>query len=141
MTRTSSLEFAPPSGTPREIGTDSTVAAQTARVELKGHLTNDGVGCVRSLVRALGILNELCTSRGSTLSDIAERLELPLSTTHRLLSTMQALRYVRFDRKTMHWSVGVQAFNIAAAFTPANEFGRSGTPMTSSGAAELLPSP
>lgn len=110
--------FASSPGSPRDIETGASGSGEGVDVN---RLASDGVGCVRSLVRALGILNELSSSGGLTLSDVAERLRLPCSTAHRLLCTMQALKYVRFDRKTMRWSVGIQVFNIGSAFAPPAE--------------------
>jgi hypothetical protein len=76
----------------------------------------DGLlGRVQSLVRAFGILDELAKSDHMTLSDLSRAVGLPRSTTHRLLTTMEALRYVAFDRRKNGWSVGVQAFTVGTA--------------------------
>lgn len=83
----------------------------------------DGLGCVQSLVRAFGVLDELSKTSGLTLTEVANRVRLPRSTTHRLLTTMQALKYVRFDRDTSHWLIGVQAFNVGAAFAEGERLG------------------
>ena len=50
---------------------------------------------VQSLMRGLSILE--CLSRaegGLTLTDIAQRVQLPASTTHRLLGTLEKMGYV-----------------------------------------------
>ncbi|MEQ5774280.1 MULTISPECIES: IclR family transcriptional regulator [unclassified Thalassospira] len=73
---------------------------------------------VQSLMRALGILNTLAESDdGMTLTEISQRVTLPPSTVHRLLTTMQHERYVTFDGERTLWSVGVQAFSVGNAFT------------------------
>lgn len=76
----------------------------------------DRLGRVQSLVRAFGILDELGAANGMTLSELAHLVGLPKSTAHRLLTTMETLEYVQFDRETCHWSVGVGAFRTGSAF-------------------------
>ena len=72
---------------------------------------------VQSLVRALGVINQLASAEdGMTLTQIAERMGLPPSTAHRLLTTLEQERYVHFDHERRLWSVGVQAFITGAAF-------------------------
>ena len=51
-----------------------------------------------------------------TLSGIAESVGLAPSTVHRLLTTLQQERYVRFDPERRLWSVGVQTFVAGSAF-------------------------
>ena len=72
---------------------------------------------VQSLVRALRIINELAAAEeGVALMHLAERVGLPPSTVHRLLTTLEQERYVHFDPERRLWSVGVQAFSAGAAF-------------------------
>ena len=62
---------------------------------------------VQSLTRALKLLNVLAGSdQGLTLSEIAQRAALAVSTTHRLLSTLQQENFVRFDPERGLWMVG-----------------------------------
>ena len=74
---------------------------------------------VQSLVRALSLLNRISESPddGATLTDLAQQVGLPSSTAHRLLTTLEQERYVRFNHERRHWSVGVQAFLVGCAFT------------------------
>lgn len=74
---------------------------------------------VQSLVRALSLLNRLSETEegGATLTDLAQQVGLPPSTVHRLLTTLEQERYVRFDQAGRLWSVGVQAFISGNAFT------------------------
>ena len=51
-----------------------------------------------------------------TLSDVAQLVGLPPSTAHRLLTTLQQERFVRFDGAAHVWQVGVEAFVIGNAF-------------------------
>jgi IclR family acetate operon transcriptional repressor len=77
----------------------------------------ENTGQVQSLCRALSILNVIANEdRGMTMTDISQRARLPLSTTHRLLTTLQHERYVRFDSEQSLWMMGVQAFIIGNSF-------------------------
>ncbi len=74
---------------------------------------------VQSLVRALGLLNRIAEAPegGATLTDLAQQVGLATSTAHRLLTTLEQERYVRFDPDGRLWSIGVQAFVTGASFT------------------------
>lgn len=88
-----------------------------------------GSGQVQSLVRALKTLEELSQhTNGLTLTRLAKAVGLPRSTTHRLLTTMNALRFVDFDGDTNHWKVGPQAFTVGAAFGGVRDLARLGRP-------------
>jgi IclR family acetate operon transcriptional repressor len=74
-------------------------------------------GSVQSITRALAILERLGESDdGLTLKELAREISLPPSSAHRILTTLQRRRFVRFDQATMCWSVGVQAFLVGNAF-------------------------
>jgi IclR family transcriptional regulator, acetate operon repressor len=74
-------------------------------------------GQVQSLSRALKLLSALSHHlHGLTLSEAAEMVGLPASTAHRLLSTLQNERFVRYDNERGRWLVGLQAFRIGQAF-------------------------
>ena len=74
-------------------------------------------GQVQSLSRALKLLNALAVhSQGLSLSEVAGYVGLPNSTAHRLLTTLQNERYVRFESERSVWLIGVQAFCVGAAF-------------------------
>jgi IclR family transcriptional regulator, acetate operon repressor len=74
-------------------------------------------GQVQSVTRALAILRGLAeSSDGMTLTDVAQIVGLPPSTAHRLLTTLQQERFVRFDDMAHVWQVGVEAFIIGNAF-------------------------
>ena len=74
---------------------------------------------MQSLVRALALLNRIAEAAddGVTLTELALQVGLPPSTAHRLLTTLEQERYVRFDHEGKLWSVGVQAFATGCAFT------------------------
>jgi IclR family acetate operon transcriptional repressor len=72
---------------------------------------------VQSLARALSILDTISRSHeGLTLTVLSKAVTLPPSTTHRLLTTLQRRRFVRFDPTTMFWQIGVEAFFVGNAF-------------------------
>ena len=74
-------------------------------------------GQVQSLSRALKLLNALSyQSPGLSLSEVAQQVGLPNSTAHRLLTTLQNERFVRFDNERSVWLIGVQAFRVGSAF-------------------------
>jgi IclR family transcriptional regulator, acetate operon repressor len=80
---------------------------------------------VQSLVRALALLNQVADApgEGATLTELAQQVGLPASTAHRLLTTLEQERYVRFDQEGRLWSIGVQAFMTGSAFTKSRRLG------------------
>lgn len=77
---------------------------------------------VQSLARALSILNELAASeRGLSLSQTAARTGLAVSTTHRLLNTLQQKNFVSFNQDQSIWTIGVQSFIVGNAFLHVRE--------------------
>lgn len=88
-----------------------------ARVKNVAKKDGDSSGQVQSLCRALSILNVIADEdHGMTMTDISQRAALPMSTTHRLLTTLQHERYVRYDNDQSVWKMGVQAFIIGNSF-------------------------
>lgn len=86
-------------------------------------------GQVQSLTRALAILKALAESaEGMGLTDLAQMLGLAPSTAHRLLTTLEAERFVRLDPATMCWGVGVGAFTVGNAFARTRDIVALGRP-------------
>ena len=78
---------------------------------------------VQSLTRGLSILEALATAEaGISLTDIAHRVDLPPSTTHRLLSTLEKMGYVYQSEQLAHWYVGLQAFTVGSGFLANRDF-------------------
>lgn len=74
-------------------------------------------GNVQVLSRAIAILNHLAQADGgASLTEVGNAVGLAASTTHRLLTSLESERYVRFDAETKLWSVGVQAFIMGNGF-------------------------
>src|SRR5262245_12360215 len=79
--------------------------------------TADSARQVQSLTRALALLETVARCHdGVTLTELAQTVGLPPSTAHRLLTTLQQARFVRFDPLGSVWQVGVQAFVVGNAF-------------------------
>lgn len=77
----------------------------------------DRAGQIQSVTRALSVLNTLSEDDfGMTLTELANTVHLPPSTTHRLLTTLQQEKYVRFDQARGVWQIGVQCFSAGNAF-------------------------
>lgn len=88
-----------------------------ARRRVPGKGAPDKSGQVQSLVRALSLLSTVArASEGLSLTDLSEMLALAPSTAHRLLTTLQQEGFVRFERVTNLWQVGLQAFVVGSAF-------------------------
>lgn len=74
-------------------------------------------GQVQSLTRGLKLLEWIAESQGSVaLTELAQQAGLPNSTTHRLLTTMQQLGFVRQVGELGHWAVGAHAFVVGSSF-------------------------
>ncbi|MGH8800972.1 MAG: helix-turn-helix domain-containing protein, partial [Casimicrobiaceae bacterium] len=78
---------------------------------------------VQSLTRGLSILQCLArTEGGLTLTDIAHRVQLPPSTTHRLLSTLEKTGYAIQAGDLGLWYVGIEAFTVGSSFLSNRDF-------------------
>lgn len=78
--------------------------------------TGRGVAGVRALVRGLSILECLASERELSLSQLASRLQLPGSTTYRLLETLKARGFVAQSPETGLYRLGIRAFEVGGAF-------------------------
>jgi DNA-binding IclR family transcriptional regulator len=68
--------------------------------------TEDTLG-VKSLLRALSLIDILSSSPdGQSLGEIARAAQLPPSTVHRLLQSLQQMGYVIQDHATAHYALG-----------------------------------
>jgi len=80
-------------------------------------------GQVQSLTRGFSILEALAkSSAGLTLTDVAHRVQLPPSTTHRFLSTLERMGYVYQAGDLGLWYVGLQAFTVGTTFLANRDF-------------------
>src|SRR5437762_6775179 len=80
-------------------------------------------GQVQSLTRGFSILEALAKSGGGwTLTDLAQRVQLPPSTTHRFLSTLAKMGYVYQAGDLGLWYIGLQAFTVGTTFLANRDF-------------------
>src|SRR5512144_956873 len=78
---------------------------------------------VQSLTRGLSILEALSRAEGGlTLTDVSQRVDLPPSTTHRLLATLDRMGYVYQAGELGRWYVGLQAFAVGSTFLASRDF-------------------
>ena len=78
---------------------------------------------VQSLTRGLSILECLARAEGGlTLTDISVRVQLPPSTTHRLLATLEKMGYVYQAGDLGLWYIGLQAFTVGSSFLANRDF-------------------
>lgn len=69
---------------------------------------------VPALERSLKVLEILANSRGGqTLSDMVRALDIPKSSTHRLLLTLELQGYLSRNGQTGRYSFGLKLFNIS----------------------------
>lgn len=73
-------------------------------------------GPVQALDRGVTILLALAGQQGVALSELARQVEMPPSTAHRILATLQTHRFVDFDPQTQHWFIGIGAFRVGNAY-------------------------
>ncbi len=72
-----------------------------------------GQGGIRTLERALSILELLGSAdSGMTLSTIAQRIDLPVGTTHRMLKALIAHGYVEQDLRTRWYELGLKVMEL-----------------------------
>ncbi len=91
--------------------------------------TQSGAGYVKSLDKALTLLEQIAENHeGLPLSDLSQRVGLPPSTAHRLLTTLERRRFVQFDNSQRRWAIGVQTFTVGSAFLPRRDLIRSARP-------------
>ena len=77
---------------------------------------------VKSLARGLNILLALAQQpHGLSLADLSRAIDLAPSTVHRLLQTLESLRFVRESAAGL-WQVGVASFEMGSAFFVARDW-------------------
>ncbi len=79
-------------------------------------ITDTNPGTVQALDRGLTLLRELAQVGSIRLTDLATRVDMPSSSTHRLLFTLQKHGFVEFNETTQEWQVGIEAFRIGNTY-------------------------
>jgi len=90
---------------------------------------NEAAGGVQSVQRALGLLKLLSLSEfGCRVSDLAREAGLPVSTTHRLLTTLELEGFASFDPSCFRWHVGRESYSVGATYAQRFNFVASALP-------------
>jgi len=71
---------------------------------------------IRSLDRGLALLKDLAKNGGVTLTELSMRVDLPPSTTYRMLSTLQQHGFAELDEASQKWWVGIETFRVGNAY-------------------------
>jgi len=77
---------------------------------------------VQAIHRALRLLEAMSEApQGIALTALAETADLAPSTTHRLLKSLEQMRFVQHDDERSLWLIGVNAFAVGNAFLEARD--------------------
>jgi IclR family acetate operon transcriptional repressor len=78
--------------------------------------TDTKLSTVRALDRGLVLLRELAQVGSITLTDLAIRADMPPSSIHRMLFTLQKHGFVEFDESIQEWQIGIEAYRIGNTY-------------------------
>lgn len=78
--------------------------------------TESNATIVQALDRGLILLIALAKEGKISLTELAKKVDMPPSSVHRLLNTLQKHEFAEFDNATQDWMVGVEAFRIGNSF-------------------------
>jgi IclR family transcriptional regulator, KDG regulon repressor len=85
---------------------------------------------VRAVIRAVSILEQFRLERPElNLTEISAGIGLSKSTTHRLLSTLEATEMVECDKRTGHYRLGLKAFQLGSVVVKSMELVKQGDPL------------
>ena len=91
---------------------------------------NKPSGQVQSLSRGLALLEKISEAQGGILlTDLSDQVGLPVSTAHRLLSTLEAQGFVRQEVAQELWFVGTTGFKVGNGFLANRDFVRQAKPI------------
>jgi IclR family KDG regulon transcriptional repressor len=85
---------------------------------------------VRAVARAVAILEQFTLVQPeATLTEISGGIGLSKSTTHRLLSTLEAAGMVEFDRKTTRYRLGLKLYSMGSVASKSMELVKQADPL------------
>ena len=85
---------------------------------------------VRAVARAVSILEQFTLARPeATLTEISSGIGLSKSTTHRLLTTLEAAGMVEFDRRTTRYRLGLKLFSMGSVASKSMELVKQADPL------------
>ena len=79
-------------------------------------LANTAGDTVLALDRGLTVLESLGQMQSATLSSIALHVDMPVSTVHRILGTLQKHGFADFESDKQEWSIGIGAFKVGSRY-------------------------
>lgn len=82
----------------------------------KSPFAESSAGTMQALDRALSVLTAVAQHDGISLTDLSRVLDIPTATTHRILTTLQARGFLRFDEERQDWSIGIEAYRTGVAY-------------------------
>jgi DNA-binding IclR family transcriptional regulator len=92
--------------------------------------TEDSDVSVRAVVRAVSILEQFTLERPElSLTEISTGIALSKSTTHRLLTTLEATEMVEFDRHTSRYRLGLKTYRLGSIVAKSMELVKQGDPL------------
>jgi DNA-binding IclR family transcriptional regulator len=89
----------------------------------------DRVDAVNSVVKAIRILDTLRSAGPLTFSEAQRALDLPKSTVHKILATLEQEDLVRRDRETGRYSLGVKLIELGSGARAQLEFRKIALPL------------
>ncbi|MEQ9261087.1 MAG: IclR family transcriptional regulator [Roseovarius sp.] len=96
--------------------TETDATARRSRGRPKAWTDKTEQNTIKSLDRAMAVLEHLSTLPGATLSELAIQTDQSPATTYRILVTLEARQLVEFDAGAQVWHVGPNAFQIGARY-------------------------
>ncbi len=84
---------------------------------------------MQSLDRALTVLVAAARQDGVSLSELAQSLDIPTATTHRILTTLQKRDFLRFDETRQDWTIGIEAYRTGVAYLKRTDLSDVGRPV------------
>jgi len=95
----------------------------------KSQFTESSAGTMQSLDRALNVLTAAARQDGVSLSELAQSLDIPTATTHRILTTLQKRDFLRFDETRQDWTIGIEAYRTGVAYLKRTDLSDVGRPV------------
>ncbi|MEM9582357.1 MAG: HTH-type transcriptional regulator BhcR [Pseudomonadota bacterium] len=95
---------------------DGTTPDRRARGRPRDWHDKTAQNTIKSLDRAMEVLDYLSQGQGQTLSELASDLSQSAATVYRILITLETRGLVEFDAATQVWHIGPHAFIIGARY-------------------------
>ncbi|MGM0660503.1 MAG: IclR family transcriptional regulator [Pseudomonadota bacterium] len=95
----------------------------------KSQFTESSAGTMQSLDRALNVLVAAARQDGVSLTELAQALDIPTATTHRILTTLQKRDFLRFDETRQDWTIGIEAYRTGVAYLKRTDLSDVGRPV------------